>query len=428
MKILVIGSGGREHALCWCIARSPLVEKLYCAPGNPGTAACAENVQLPVSDLEALASFARDHGVDLTVVGPEAPLCAGIVDHFSERGLRVAGPTQAAARLEGSKAFAKAFMERHGIPTATAATFEDPGEAERYIEAHAAARVVKADGLAAGKGVVVCGSAAEARAAVQRILGGAFGAAGRRVVVEERLQGEEASFMAISDGERIWPLAGSQDHKAAFDGDSGPNTGGMGAYSPAPILDAALEEAVMARVMVPAIRGLAAEGIPYRGVLYAGLMIEPDRSFRVLEFNCRLGDPETQPVLARLGSDLVPYLAGVADGRLPAEPPVWDPRAAVCVVMASGGYPGPSIQGLPIEGIAEAEALGDVLVFHAGTARDHAGRLLTAGGRVLGVTGLGADVAAARARAYQAAERIHFQDRHYRRDIGARAGARRAGA
>ncbi len=423
MKILVIGSGGREHALCWKLARSPLAPELFCAPGNPGTARCARNLPIPAGQLDRLVEFAREERIDLTVTGPEAPLCAGLADRFASAGLRLAGPSAAAAQLEGSKAFAKRFMQRHGIPTAEFGVFEDPAAACDYIDAHPRALVVKADGLAAGKGVVVCREPEEAKLAARGVLAGDFGAAGRRVVVEELLQGEEASFIALTDGERICPLAGSQDHKSVFEGGAGPNTGGMGAYSPTPIIDERLQARVMAEVMGPVVHGMAEEGTPFRGILYAGLMVEPDGRYRVLEFNCRLGDPETQPLMMRLRSDLVPYLLGVAEGRLPAEPPSWDPRAALCVVLASGGYPGTFVSGLPIQGLAEAEALADVAIFHAGTAMKGE-QVVTAGGRVLGVTALGEDVAQARARVYQAAALVRWQGLHFRRDIGQRAAAR----
>jgi phosphoribosylamine---glycine ligase len=418
MKLLVIGSGGREHALCWKLAQGGADRRIYCAPGNAGTARIATNASVRADDLDGLVAFARAERIDLTVCGPEAPLCAGIADRFGAEGLLLAGPTAAAAQLEGSKAFAREFMQRHGIPGAEFAVFEQAAAAERYIDAHPRARVVKADGLAAGKGVIVAESAEEARQAARRLLGGEPGQAGRRVVIEEKLQGEEASFMVLSDGERLWPLASSQDHKRLADGDQGPNTGGMGAVSPTPICDDALAHRALEQVMLPAIRGMAADGTPYRGVLYAGLMVAPDGKLGVLEFNCRLGDPETQPVLARLASDLVPQLVGVAEGKLPAEPPRFDPRPAVCVVMAAAGYPGKVRTGDPILGLEAAEDLA--LVFHAGTA-SREGRVVTAGGRVLGVTGLGDDVRQARERAYRAVERIGFEGAQWRRDIGARA-------
>jgi phosphoribosylamine--glycine ligase len=421
MNILVVGSGGREHALCWRLARSPLVKELYCAPGNPGTARCGVNVPISPGDIEQLAAFGAEKHIDLTVCGPEAPLCAGIRDRFSSQGLLLAGPTAAGAQLEGSKAFAKQFMARHGIPTAAFAVFADEARAAAHIEAHPSARVVKADGLAAGKGVFVCRSADTAKDAVRRILGGEFGGAGRHVLIEDRLEGQEASFMVVTDGERIFPLATSQDHKAVFDGDQGPNTGGMGAYSPAPVISAELEGRIMEEVMQPAVRGMAEEGAVYQGILYAGLMIQPaSRTFQVLEFNCRLGDPETQPVMARLESDLVPYLLGAAEGRLPDVPLRWDRGTALCVVMASRGYPGPHESGQAIEGIEEAEGEEGALVFHAGTAM-RGGQLVTAGGRVLGVTALGEGPAEAKARAYRAVDRIRWDGTHFRRDIGDRA-------
>jgi len=331
-------------------------------------------------------------------------------------GLPLAGPTAAAARLEGSKAFAKQFMQRHGIPTAACGIFDNASAAEAYINEHPQALVVKADGLAAGKGVFVCSDAEEAKTAVRMLLRGDLGAAGQKVVVEAKLQGEEASFMVLTDGQRIWPLAGSQDHKALNDGNTGPNTGGMGAYSPAPVMDDALSEKVMAQVVEPTIRGMAEEGCPFQGILYVGLMIQ-GQNFYALEYNCRLGDPETQPLLARLESDLVPYLAGLAEGKLPAEALRWDPRTALCVVLAAQGYPGPYETGFPIQGIEEAESQEGAMVFHAGTDIMN-GRLVTKGGRVLGVTALGTDIKRAQDRAYQATRCIHWPGMHYRKDIG----------
>jgi phosphoribosylamine--glycine ligase len=418
-KILVVGSGGREHAMCWKLARSPLVEELLCAPGNPGTATVAENVSVSADDVDGVVALARSRRVDLTVVGPEVPLCAGIQDRFEEEGLLLAGPCGAAARLEGSKAFAKEFMERHGIPTAHFGVFGQLDEAQRYIDAHPNALVVKADGLAAGKGVFVCSNADVAKRKVAELLEGAMGAAGERVVVEERLRGEEASFIALTDGERIWPLAASQDHKAAFDGDRGPNTGGMGAYSPAPVLGEARQRQVMESIIRRAVEGMAVDGTPYRGVLYAGLMVT-EQGIQVLEFNCRFGDPETQPLLVRLESDLVPYLDGIARGELPDEAPRWDERAALCVVMAAGGYPGRYDKGQVIEGIDRAGALEDVVVFHAGTGGG-GGELRVAGGRVLGVTALGQGIREARTRAYEAVDLIRWDGAHFRTDIGHRA-------
>ncbi len=419
MKVLVVGSGGREHALCYKLAQSPEVEQIFCAPGNPGTAACATNTDIAPSQIDRLVDFADREGIGLTVVGPEQPLCDGLVDRLGQRGLIGAGPTAAAARLEGSKAFAKQFMQRQGIPTAPFGVFDSQVAADALIDANPLARVIKADGLAAGKGVYLTREAAEAKAAVAKILGGAHGEAGRQVLVEDRLDGEEVSVIALCDGERVMPLASSQDHKAALDGDRGPNTGGMGAYSPAPVLDQALQQRVVSEILEPTVRGMAAEGSRYRGVLYAGLMIVEGRPY-VLEYNCRFGDPECQPLMARMADDLLPYLHGTAVGRLPEQPPRWDERAARCVVLAAEGYPGSYPKGRLIEGLEAASALEDVVVFHAGTALDGE-HLVTAGGRVLGVTGLGADIAGARQAAYCAAEMISWEGRRYRTDIGHRA-------
>jgi phosphoribosylamine---glycine ligase len=425
MKVLVVGSGGREHALCWHLSRSPLVQRLYCAPGNPGTAQHATNVPIAAGSVEELLVFALEQRIDLTMVGPEVPLCLGIRDRFDEAGLCLAGPSRGAARLEGSKAFAKEFLAEQQIPTAPFGIFTDAEAADQYIDHHAEARIVKADGLAAGKGVMVCATALEAKAVARALLGGRLGEAGRRVVVESRLMGEEASFMVLTDGRRFWPLASSQDHKAIHDGDRGPNTGGMGAYSPAPILSERLQQRIMAQVVEPTIAGMAQRNTPYQGILYVGLMISGE-DFSVLEYNCRLGDPETQPVLARLKSDLVPYLLGAAKGQLPIEPPQWDPRPALCVVMTAGGYPGPYERGLPIEGIT-TEGHEDLMVFHAGTRHDGS-RLLTDGGRVLGVTALGETIQQARDQAYTMVTKIHWPGAHFRRDIGHRAIAQREGS
>ena len=423
MRVLVIGSGGREHALCWKIAQSPLLTELYCAPGNPGIASCARNVDISADDLPSLRSFAKDQKIDLTMVGPEQPLCQGIVDEFQDVGLPIVGPTRQAAQIEGSKAFAKQLMVRCGIATAPFVCCERVEQAYAFIDDNPRARVVKADGLAAGKGVVVAVDADGAKAAAHEMLTRRrFGDAGARIVVEEKLTGEEVSVIALTDGRRIATLASSQDHKAALDGDRGPNTGGMGAYSPAPVLSAPLQQQVEDEVLKPLVAGLAEMGHPFRGVLYAGLMLCDGRP-QVLEFNCRFGDPETQPLLLRLQSDLLPYLRGVACGELPQEALKWDKRAAVCVVMTAGGYPGSYRKGSVIEGCARAEALEDVTVFQAGTRRDVARpeQLLTAGGRVLGVTALGANVAQARSRAYEGVSLIRWEGVHYRRDIGGRA-------
>ncbi|MBI5482456.1 MAG: phosphoribosylamine--glycine ligase [Deltaproteobacteria bacterium] len=419
MRVLLVGGGGREHALAWKLRQSPGL-KLWAAPGNPGIADAATLEAVKADDIGGLCDLATRHDVELTVVGPEAPLCAGIVDALAARGLGAFGPTREAAALEGSKAFAKEFMARHGIPTGSFGAFDSAAAADRFVDASAGPLVVKADGLCAGKGVVVCDDRAEAHAAVRRMLvEREFGAAGARVVLEERLRGREASLMALSDGERVVLLASAEDHKAVHDGDRGPNTGGMGAYSPSPLCTPQVIRFVLDAVMVPTVRGMAREGRPFRGVLYAGLMLTADRGPMVLEFNCRFGDPETQVVMLRFGEDLVPWLSGAAAGRLPAGDPRWDPRVAVSVVLAAPGYPGSYPQGAPITGVEEAAALPDVAVFHAGTRR-RGTELVTAGGRVLDVCALGADLGAARARAYEAVARLRFEGMHFRRDIAAR--------
>jgi phosphoribosylamine--glycine ligase len=423
MKVLVIGSGGREHALAWKAARSPLVEQVYVAPGNAGTAAQPRvvNVNLAAGDTEALLAFAAATRIDLTLVGPEAPLVAGVVDGFQEAGLRCFGPSRAAARLEGSKVFAKDFLARHRIPTAAYRSFTDLDPALAYLREIRIPTVVKADGLAAGKGVVLAGDMATAEQAVTAMLSGErFGQAGRRVVIEELLEGEEASFISMVDGHHILPLATSQDHKARDDGDQGPNTGGMGSYSPAPVVTPEVHERIMREVMAPTVAGLAAEGIPYVGFLYAGLMIGPDGAPNVLEYNCRLGDPETQPILMRLESDLVELCLRALDGRLGGAAPQWDPRPALGVVMAAGGYPGDYDKGFPIRGLDEVVGVPDTMVFHAGT-QLREGQILTNGGRVLCVTALGQTLTEAQARAYTLVERIGWQDAYYRKDIGHRA-------
>ncbi|HSA24242.1 MAG TPA: phosphoribosylamine--glycine ligase, partial [Myxococcota bacterium] len=396
MRLLVVGGGGREHALAWKLARSPEVREVLCAPGNAGVAGEPKARCVPVADtdVDGLVRLALAERVDLVVVGPEAPLVSGLVDRLGERGVPAVGPNRLAARLEGSKAFAKELMARQGIPTAAFEVFERLDDALGHVRTSPGPWVVKADGLAAGKGVLLCHTRDEAEQALRRmLLEGAFGEAGRRVVIEELLEGEEASCIGLTDGERILLLASSQDHKRLGDGDRGPNTGGMGAYSPAPVLDAAAEREVRTRVFEPAVRGLAAAGCPFRGILYAGLMLGP-RGPQVLEFNVRLGDPETQALLPRLRSDLAPALLAVARGDLRGVELDWDPRPAVCVVMAAAGYPGPVERGRPISGLERAAALADVAVFHAGTARE-GDRVVTRGGRVLGVVGLGSDVRAA---------------------------------
>ena len=420
MRVLVIGSGGREHALVWKIARSPRVSKVFCAPGNAGIARQAACVSIDATDIAALAEFAQGNRVDLTVVGPEAPLVAGICDEFRRRGLRIFGPGKAAAAIEGSKVFAKTLMARHGIPIGAFEVFDDYGRARDYLRAQPPPIVVKADGLAAGKGVTVARSLDEAEAALHAIMvERAFGDAGNQVIIEECLSGQEVSLMVFADGEDLVPMAASQDHKPVFDGDRGPNTGGMGCYSPVPAMGDELYQEALERIMRPTLRAMAAEGCPYSGVLYGGLIIT-ERGLQVLEFNCRFGDPESQPVLPRMTTDLVEMLEAAADGRLDGASCEWSEQAAVCVVMASGGYPGDYEKGKEITGLDEAERMDGVIVFHAATQRDDA-RWLTNGGRVLGVTGLGDTLRPAIDRAYQGAGAIHFEGAHYRRDIGQKA-------
>jgi len=422
MKVLIIGGGGREHALAWKAAQSPGVERVYVAPGNAGTAreAKLENVAIGAEETPALLDFARDHAVELTIVGPEAPLVAGVVDAFTEAGLNCFGPTAAAAQLEGSKAFTKDFLARHHIPTAAYANFTEIEPALAYLQEQGAPIVIKADGLAAGKGVIVATTLDEAEAAVRDMLAGnAFGEAGHRVVVEEFLEGEEASFICMVDGEHILPMATSQDHKRVGEGDSGPNTGGMGAYSPAPVVTAEVHARIMAEVIEPTVRGMAAEGHPYTGFLYAGLMIAADGTPKVIEYNCRFGDPETQPIMLRLKSDLVALCQAALEGRLDTVRTEWDPRPALGVVMAAAGYPGSYPKGDVITGLDGLDS-DNLKVFHAGTA-ERDGQVVTSGGRVLCVTALGESVSDARARAYQGVEGIHWEGAFCRRDIGYRA-------
>lgn len=423
MKILVVGSGGREHALAWKLAQSPHVSKLYAAPGNAGIAELAECIAIDASEVRLLAEFAEQERIDLTVVGPELPLTLGIVDEFERRGLRAFGCSQAAAIIEGSKVFAKRLMKKYSIPTGFFQTFYRPDDAKRYIEEVGAPIVVKADGLAGGKGSLICRTIEEALDAVKMIMEErVFGDAGERVVVEEYLTGEEASFLAFTDGETLLPMAPSQDHKAVFDDDQGPNTGGMGAYSPAPVVTEEVHKKIMEQIMIPTVRGMAAEGRRYKGILYAGVMIK-DGEPKNLEFNARLGDPEAQPLLVRMKSDLVPILEAVIDERLHEVKIEWRREAAVCVVMASGGYPGPYEKGKVIRGLEAAAKLKDVVIFHAGTARQD-DKLVTNGGRVLGVTALGKDIRKAVEKAYQAVEKIRWEGVHYRTDIGKKALAR----
>lgn len=426
MKILVVGGGGREHAIAWKVARSPLAERVFVAPGNAGTATepGCENVPIDAADIAALAQFAAEQAIGLTIVGPEVPLVAGIVDEFSRRGLRCFGPSAACARLEGSKAFSKNFCARHDIPTASWGDFSDVEAACDHIRRHGAPIVVKADGLAAGKGVVVAATVAEAEAAVREMLSGnRFGDAGARVVIEEFLAGEEASFIAMVDGRHILPLASSQDHKARDDGDRGPNTGGMGAYSPAPVVDEVLHERIMREIMAPTVAGLAADGTPYTGFLYAGIMVAADGTPKVLEFNCRFGDPETQPILFRMKSDLVALCLAALDGRLDRSECDWDARAALGVVLAAGGYPEAYRKDNPISGLDADSGRDDIKIFHAGT-RLQDGKVLTSGGRVLCAVALGDDVAKAQRKAYALAEQIRWEGVFFRRDIGWRAIAR----
>jgi len=420
MKVLVVGSGGREHALAWKISRSDRVEKVYCAPGNGGTARMCENVPIGYDRINSLIEFAKKEKIDLTVVGPEAPLVKGIVDRFRAEGLRIFGPDMLAARLEGSKVFAKNIMEQYGIPTADFKVFSEYGAAEDYIKTAGAPIVVKADGLAAGKGVVVAKTVEEACKAAHAILEErVFGEAGNQIIVEDCLEGEEASILVLTDGKNIMLLESSQDHKPVYDGDTGPNTGGMGAYSPAPVVTPEVEDAVVKNILIPVIHGMNVEGCPYAGVLYAGLMIVDNEPY-VLEFNVRFGDPEIQPLMVRLKTDLVDLLEATLDGTLDEADIEWNPDAAVCVVMASGGYPGSYETGKPVTGIEKAEKEFSCRVFHAGTEYKD-GKFYTSGGRVLGVTATGKEIAEAIENAYRGVKAISFENAHYRTDIGAKA-------
>lgn len=422
MNILLLGSGGREHALAWKIAASPLTDRLFCAPGNAGVAQEAECVALDLADRAAIIAFCRANGIDFVVVGPEGPLCAGIVDDLEAAGIKAFGPSRAAAQLEGSKGFTKDLCRSAGIPTAAYERFRTADEAKAYARSRGAPIVVKADGLAAGKGVVVAESIAEAEAAIEMILGGELGAAGAELVIEEFLDGEEASFFALCDGETALPLASAQDHKRAFDGDKGPNTGGMGAYSPAPIIDAATSAGVMAEIIQPTLRAMKGMGAPYKGVLYAGLMLTAEGP-KLIEYNVRFGDPECQVLMPRLMSDLVPALLASRDGVLRSLDLRWHSQAALTVVMAAKGYPGAYQKGSVIEGLAEAAAVEGVEIFHAGTKQD-GGHIVANGGRVLNVSALGKTVSEAQARAYAATARIRWPEGFFRHDIGWRAVAR----
>ncbi len=423
MKILVIGGGGREHALIWKIAQSQRVKKIFCAPGNAGIADMATCVPIGAEEIDKLLQFAKKEAIDLTVVGPEGALSLGIVDIFQKKGLRIFGANRKAAEIESSKSFAKTLMNQYGIPTAESKTFTRYEKAEAYIKKTAFPLVIKADGLAAGKGVVVCQSADEAISALKLIMIDlAYGEAGKKVLIEEFLTGEEASFLAFTDGKTVLPLPTSQDHKAVFDNDEGPNTGGMGAYSPAPVVDGYLHRRIMSEIMIPTVNGMAAEGRPYKGVLYAGLMIDNDR-IRVLEFNARFGDPEAQPLLIRLKTDIIDIMEAVIDGRLDTCKLDIDERASVCVVMAAGGYPGAYTKGIQISGLDDVRKMKNVIVFHAGTsfAKEDHRSTVTHGGRVLGVTALGDSIKEAIATAYQAVSRITWAGVHYRKDIGQKA-------
>ncbi len=419
-RVLIVGGGGREHALAWALSKSPFVETIFCVPGNPGIAQIGTCLEVD-GGIVGLAQFAEEKAIDLTVVGPEAYLSLGIADEFKRRGLKLFGPTKAAAALETSKVFAKEFMTRHGIPTASYQVFSDYEEALAYARKLEPPMVIKADGLAAGKGVTVAGDLAEAEAALRKMMvEGVFGEAGRTVVIEAFLEGEEASVLAFCDGDNFVTMAAARDHKRAYDGDRGPNTGGMGAYSPTSIITPSMQKQVEETILRPVLKGMAAEGRPYVGVLYAGLMITANGP-AVVEFNCRFGDPETQVILPRLQTDFCSILAKTVGGELEGMELEWDPRSALCVILASGGYPEDYQVGYPIDGLEAAEAMEDVLIFHAGTAR-RGQQIVTDGGRVLGVTALGDDLTQAAKRAYEACELIQFKNRHFRRDIGRREG------
>jgi len=419
MDVLVIGSGGREHALVWKIAQSRHAGRIYCAPGNAGIARIAECIPISVTDIQSLYSFAMEKEIGLTIVGPEAPLVLGIVDFFRKGGLRIFGPLSFAAQLEGSKAFSKRIMLKYGIPTAEARVFTDHESAINYIREKGVPIVVKADGLAAGKGVMVCAKEDEAITAVNMIMTERlFGDAGAQVVIEECLEGEEASFLVFSDGNTVIPMPPSQDHKRALDNDEGPNTGGMGAYSPVPIIDRDMHDRIMKEVMLPAVNALQAEGCPYEGILYAGIMLTPEGP-KVLEFNCRFGDPEAQPILMRLQSDILDIMNAVIDKKLDRMEIEWSDKPSVCVVIAAGGYPDKYSTGQTIHGLEDFDTMDDVIVFHSGT-RSDGGNIVTAGGRVLGVTAVGADIRKAIDKAYEGVNRISFEGMHYRKDIGSK--------
>ena len=420
MRILVIGSGGREHALCWKLAQSPKATKIFCAPGNPGTAQVAENVNIAAEDILSLRDFALHNKIDLTVVGPEAPLVLGIVDEFESNGLKIFGPDKKASLIEGSKVFSKNLMKKYNIPTADFLTFTEEDEALKFLKKTGAPVVVKADGLAAGKGVIVCKTEEEAKHAVKRMLKEKeFGDAGNEIIIEECLEGEEASILCFTDGKTIIPMASAQDHKRINDNDEGPNTGGMGAYSPAPIVTEEILEKVHREILIPTITGMEAEGHPYKGILYVGIMLTKDGP-KVLEYNARFGDPETQCILPRLKTDLLEVMEKVVSRQLSAVSLTWDPRPAVCVVLASGGYPGNYKKGIEISGLEAARETEDVIIFHSGTAEKE-GNIYTGGGRVLGIVGIGDTIRHAIDRSYLAIKLIHFDGMHYRKDIGRKA-------
>ncbi|MFA9408168.1 MAG: phosphoribosylamine--glycine ligase [Candidatus Dadabacteria bacterium] len=420
MKVLVVGGGGREHALCWKISKSPLVTALFCAPGNVGISKHAKCVDIKVTDIESLVRFAKAEEIDLTVVGPEIPLSLGIVDRFQEENLNIFGPSQAAAEIESSKAYSKNLMKKYDIPTAFFSTFVDYNDAVNWVREVKPPLVIKADGLAAGKGVVICHTEEEAVSVLDDIMNSKiFGDSGNCVVIEEFLEGEEVSFIAFADGENVIPLESSQDHKALLDGDKGPNTGGMGAYSPAPILTPELHDIIMNKVMIPTVKAMKEEGREYKGILYAGLMVK-DSDIKVLEFNCRFGDPEAQPLLMRMKSDIVPLISIISSGGVAKEEIQWYDDASVCVVMASKGYPGDYKKGFPIHRIDEANSMDGVLVFHSGTAQDD-GNIVANGGRVLGVTALGKTIPDAINAAYKAVNHIESESLYFRTDIGEKA-------
>ena len=424
MKVLVVGGGGREHALCWAIARSPRISKLWCAPGNAGIADSAECVAISDGDIDGLVTFAKDNGVDLVVVGPEAPLVAGLVDALDGAGIKSFGCSKAAAQLEGSKGFMKDMVAKFGVPTAAYGRFTTPDDAKAFVKKHGAPIVVKTDGLAAGKGVIICQTIDEALDAIDEcMVGGKFGNAGAEIVIEEFLVGEEASFFAVCDGKNVIPLVAAQDHKAVGEGDTGPNTGGMGAYSPAPVFTADVEAKVMEQIIVPTVEGMANEGHPFKGVLFAGLMIDDAGNPKLIEYNIRFGDPECQVLMTRLKSDVLDILDGAASGTLDTVKPEWHDETAMVIVMAANGYPGSYQKGTEIKNVADADAMDKVKVLHAGTKMD-GDKLTASGGRVLGVTARGATVTETQKRAYQAVDAIDWADGFCRRDIGWRAVAR----